>query len=573
LAKLDPLLQLRASLQSGQSRVIVRAVNAGSSDAVVALIQQAGGTLRRSLRIINGQAAIVPNTSLPGLADSPLVQQLSLDRISVGAMERTGATVGATAVRQQFGYDGSGIGVAVIDSGATSWHDDLTTPGGAAQRVDQFVDFVNGYQAPYDDYGHGTHVAGIIAGNGFDSSGARSGIAPGAHLIVLKVLDGSGSGRISDVIAALDYVVDHKDALNIRVVNMSVATGVYESYSSDPLTLAARRVVAAGVVVVAAAGNYGRDPQGRTHYGGITAPGNAPWVLTVGASSHMGTIDRADDTIALFSSRGPSAVNYGAKPDVVAPGVGTESLSDPNSSLYSSRSAYLLSGTVPTSYLPYLSLSGTSMAAPVVTGAVALMLQANPALTPNQIKAILQYTAQVYPGYDRLTQGVGFLNAKGAVELARFFAGPSTAAYPTSADWSAQLIWGNRLFQGGRLTTAANAWPTNVTWGDSNTSSGQTVEWGVICPTANCYTGGGTWIPWGTTASAQNIVWGTRCGGADCDPSSPGAFTTVAGASDGDGVVWGTSAGDGVVWGTTDGDGVVWGTSCTDPSCQPVIWR
>jgi serine protease AprX len=332
-------------------------------------------------------------------------------------------------------------------------------------------------------------------------------------------------------------------------------------------------VVAAGVVVVAAAGNYGRDPQGRTHYGGITAPGNAPWVLTVGASSHMGTIDRADDTIALFSSRGPSAVNYGAKPDVVAPGVGTESLSDPNSSLYSSRSAYLLSGTVPTSYLPYLSLSGTSMAAPVVTGAVALMLQANPALTPNQIKAILQYTAQVYPGYDRLTQGVGFLNAKGAVELARFFAGPSTAAYPTSADWSAQLIWGNRLFQGGRLTTAANAWPTNVTWGDSNTSSGQTVEWGVICPTANCYTGGGTWIPWGTTASAQNIVWGTRCGGADCDPSSPGAFTTVAGASDGDGVVWGTSAGDGVVWGTTDGDGVVWGTSCTDPSCQPVIWR
>jgi hypothetical protein len=233
----------------------------------------------------------------------------------------------------------------------------------------------------------------------------------------------------------------------------------------------------------------------------------------------------------------------------------------------------LLSGTVPTSYLPYLSLSGTSMAAPVVTGTVALMLQANPALTPNQIKAILQYTAQVYPSYDRLTQGVGFLNAKGAVELARFFAGPSTAAYPTSADWSAQLIWGNRLFQGGRLTTDTNAWPTTVTWGDSNTSAGQTVEWGVICPTANCDAGGGIWSPWGTAASAQNIVWGTRCGGADCDPSSPGAFTTVAGASDGDGVVWGTSAGDGVVWGTTSGDGVVWGTSCTDPSCQPVVWR
>jgi serine protease AprX len=574
MPKLDVLLQARASLLTGQSRVIVRAIDGSSSGVLVALIQQAGGTLRRSLPIINGYAATVPNTSLPALAGNSLIQQLSLDRVSLGAMERTSATVGATAIRQQFGYDGSGIGVAVIDSGTTSWHDDLATPGGGTQRVDQFVDFVNGYQAPYDDYGHGTHVAGIIAGNGFDSGGARSGIAPGAHLVVLKVLDGSGSGRISDVIAALDYVVNHKDALNIRVVNMSVATGVYESYSTDPLTLAAQRAVAAGIVVVAAAGNYGRDQNGATHYGGITAPGNAPWVLTVGASSHMGTIDRADDTIAAFSSRGPTAVDYIAKPDLVAPGVGTESLSDPNSAFYVNKSAYLLSGTVPTSYLPYLSLSGTSMSAPVVTGTVALMLQANPTLTPNQIKAILQYTAQVYPGYDRLTEGAGFLNSKGAVELARFFAAPSTSAYPASADWSGQLIWGTRLYSGGRLATDANAWSTTVAWGAWNTASGQTVEWGVICPTANCDTGGGTWSRWGTTASAENVVWGTRCGGADCDPSSPPTMTSIAPSSAGDGVVWGTGVGDGVVWGTSgaDGDGVVWGTSCTDPSCQPVIW-
>jgi serine protease AprX len=573
MLKLDVLLQARAPLSTGQSRVIVRAIDGSSSGVLVTLIQQAGGTLRRSLPIINGYAATVPNTSLLALAGSGLIQQLSLDRVSVGAMERTSATVGATAIRQQFGYDGSGIGVAVIDSGTTSWHDDLATPGGGTQRVDQFVDFVNGYLAPYDDYGHGTHVAGIIAGNGFDSGGARSGIAPGAHLIVLKVLDGSGSGRISDVIAALDYVVNHKDALNIRVVNMSVATGVYESYQSDPLTLAAQRVVNAGVVVVAAAGNYGRDQRGNPAYGGITAPGNAPWVLTVGASSHMGTIDRADDTMAAFSSRGPTAIDRIAKPDLVAPGVGTESLSDPNSSFYTSKAAYLLKGTVPTPYLPYLSLSGTSMAAPVVTGTVALMLQANPALTPNQIKAILQYTAQDYSSYNRLTEGAGFLNAKGAVDLARFFGAPTTVPYPATTGWGAQVIWGNHLFVGGLLTTDANAWSTAVTWGTPTTTAGETVVWGVICSTSSCDAGRGTWVPWGTTTTAPNVVWGTRCGGADCDPATSGG-AAVGGAIDGDGVVWGTGDGDGVVWGTVgvDGDGVVWGTSCTDPSCQPVIW-
>src|SRR4029077_18550598 len=150
----------------------------------------------------------------------------------------------------------------VIDSGVTSWHDDLADPAAGTQRVVQFVDFVNGHPATYDDYGHGSHVAGIIAGNGFDSSGARSGIAPAARLIVLKTLDASGSGRISDVIAALDYVVGHKDALNIRVVTMSVAASISESYNSDPLTLAAQRAVAAGIVVVAAAGNNGRDRHG-----------------------------------------------------------------------------------------------------------------------------------------------------------------------------------------------------------------------------------------------------------------------------------------------------------------------
>ena len=184
-----------------------------------------------------------------------------------------------------------------------------------------------------------------MAGNGFDSSGARAGIAPGAPLVVIKALDSGGVGRISDVIAALDYVVANKDELNIRVVNLSVGAGVFESYNTDPLTRAAKRAVDAGIVVVAAAGNAGRDSPGRRQYGGIQAPGNAPWVLTVGASSHMGTVERLDDTVAIFSSRGPRPIDYRAKPDVVAPGVGIESLSDPLSEFYTTRSAYLLGGT------------------------------------------------------------------------------------------------------------------------------------------------------------------------------------------------------------------------------------
>jgi serine protease AprX len=480
LPKLDPFLQRRVSMLTGRSRVIARATSIASLPLVRALVIQLGGTIGRSLPIIGAVSADLPNAALPLVAANSLVAHVSLDRAIAGAMERTGTTVGATAVREESGYDGAGIGIAIIDSGVTSWHDDLGDASTGRQRVDRFVDFVNERQAPYDDYGHGTHVAGIIAGNGLDSSGRRSGIAPGSHVIALKVLDGQGRGRISDVIAALDYVVSNKDALNIRIANLSVATGVYESYNADPLTLAARSAFDAGIVVVAAAGNNGRDRDGHTQYGGITAPGNAPWVLTVGASSHMGTIDRADDTIAAFSSRGPTAIDRHIKPDLVAPGVGIESLSDPDSAFYSAKSPYLLSGTVATSYLPYLSLSGTSMAAPVVSGTVALMLQANPSLTPSQVKTILRRTAESRQ-YDRLTQGAGFLDARSAVRLAR------------------QTLSAPELF-----------------------------------------------IPW-----LSGVLFGESDEG------------TVSSTSDDDGSV---------VWGTDDDEGVVWGTTCSDPSCEPVVW-
>jgi serine protease AprX len=567
LSKLDSELRTRAQQGTGHSRVIIRTTAGVSSSAVASVIRGAGGgAMGRQLSSIASHVAIVPNARLLRLAEDPAIAQVSVDREIAGAMERTGLTVGAVSARQQFGYDGSGVGVAIVDSGITPWHDDLTDSG-VGQRVTQFMDFVDGVTTPYDEYGHGTHVAGIIAGNGLDSDGARTGIAPGSHLVVLKVLDGSGRGYISDVIAALDYAVAQRDALNIRVINLSVASGVYESYTTDPLTLAAERAVRAGIVVVAAAGNNGKSAAGHTQYGGVTAPGNSPWVLTVGSSSHMGTADRGDDTIAGFTSRGPTAVDYRAKPDLVAPGVGIESLSAPDSALYASASDYLLPGTVASPALPYLSLSGTSMSAPVVTGTVALMLQANPALTPNAVKAILQYTAEVYPSYDPLTEGAGFLNAKGAIELARYLSAPWTTAYPNTSGWGAALIWGNRLVKGGRLTTDANAWPDDVSWG-STIIDGHTVSWGLRCSNQDCTSTNGKWRL--DNAYSRNVVWGSLCQGAEC--SGPWSFDLISSSADGETVVWGTDDGETVVWGTGDGETVVWGTTCMAPTCTPVLW-
>lgn len=552
LAKLDPLIASSLS-KSGESRIIVQATSLSALADITALITTVGGTAGRELPIVNGRAATLPNAAVLTLAASTLVRRIAFDRLLLDSTERTAATIGATAVRQQLGLDGAGIGVAVIDSGVTSWHNDLAdvnAPG--TQRVDRFVDFIDGQTSPSDGYGHGTHVAGIIAGNGADSGGARVGIAPNARLVVLKVLDAEGRGRISDVIAAVDYAVTHRQEFNIRVINMSIGASVHESYNTDMLTVAAKRAVEAGIVVVASAGNRGRNQDGAVQYGSIAAPGNAPWVLTVGASSHMGTATRADDTIASFSSRGPTAIDYAAKPDLVAPGVGIYSLSAPESRLYQSHSKYLLSGIVSAPYMPYLSLSGTSQAAPVVAGTVALMLQANPTLTPNAVKAILQFTAQEYEGHPALAQGAGFLNAAGAVQLARAFnvAPGNRAAAP--AEWSGQIIWGNQRLDGAVLDSTGAMWETTAQWGtplDGSAGAGFSVT------------------------STTNVVWGGSCDGTDCSnrvwATSDDDTVVWGNNSDADTVVWGNSDAETVVWGNSAVDTVVWGNSST---CESVIW-
>ena len=567
--KLDKALKELASKGKGDGliQVIVLLKPGWSADVEVTRL---GGMLGRSLNLINGKVVQLPKGQLKKLAGYPGVDRIVYDRPTAGEMNRVAVTVGARAVQQTYGYRGTGIGVAVIDSGITTWHDDLTYLGSSSlvrtkngQRVAAFVDFVNGRTSPYDDNGHGTHVAGIIAGNGYDSLGVRAGIAPDAHLASLKVLDQNGRGVISNVIAAFEWAIANKSAYNIRVINLSVGAAVTESYKTDPLTLAAKRAVDAGIVVVTAAGNLGKNSLGQTQYGAIGAPGNAPWVITVGAYSHEGTVWRSDDVMAGFSSRGPSAFDYEAKPDIVAPGVGTVSLSDPGGSMYLTKPTALVGGTLGAA-LPYFSLSGTSMASPVVAGSVALMLQANPSLTPNLVKAILEYTAQVYPGYDALTQGAGFLNTKGAVDLAVYFkTAKAGQPYPHPSEWSQKINWGNHRITQGVIKPSANAWKSGVVWGAPTIPTGQNIVWGTLCKNS-C--NNQTWttfdednIVWGTaSASEDNIVWGT------------------ASASE-DNIVWGTFAAldeDNIVWGTMadDEDNIVWGTNCGGANCAGTVW-
>ena len=604
--KLDKLLKDRAG-KTGWSRVIVTLKPGADASSEV---KRLGGKLGRRLGLINGLVIELPNGVIRKLADHPAVESLHYDRPTGGEMNRVAVTVGARAAQADFGYTGAGVGVAVIDSGTTNWHDDLTYQGSSSlvrvnngQRVAAFVDFVNGRTAPYDDNGHGTHVSGIIAGNGKDSLGTRAGIAPSAHLVSLKVLDDRGRGVISNVIAALDWVVANKASYNVRVVNLSVGAAVTESFNTDPLTLAAKHAVDAGIVVVTAAGNLGKNANGQLQYGGITAPGNAPWVLTVGAYSHEGTVVRTDDVMAGYSSRGPTFIDFAAKPDLVAPGTGIVSLSDPLSTMYVTKAAYLLTGSLLGGDKPYLSLTGTSMASPVVAGTVALMLQANPALTPNLVKAILQYTAESNTNYNALTQGAGFVNSYGAVQLARFFrTAQQGSKLSMPRTWSRQIIWGNHRITGGAIRPNANAFQPGTIWGAARDADGDNIVWGTLLKndgenlvwgTADLLSAdnlvwgtvrdsngdnlvwgtsrSGDNLVWGTLSGDDNIVWGTDCGGADCDNLVWG--TSIAGDNlvwgtslSADNLVWGTAAlGDNLVWGTSgDVDNLVWGTSAED---------
>jgi len=367
-------------------------------------IREHGAELKKELPVVKGALYSVPARKLEGLSENPRVVYISPDRPVWASLDLSAAAVNAS-VAWQWGFVGKGIGVAVIDSGISN-HDDLKTviclnppsctsyTPSSTPRVVYNQDFVGG--GTDDHYGHGEHVAGIVAGDGIDSScsictRAFRGIGPYANLINLRVLDQNGQGTDSAVISALQQAIKLSKQYKIGVINLSLGRPVFESYTQDPLCKAVEAAWKSGIVVVVAAGNYGRNnSMGTSGYATITAPGNDPYVITVGAMKTMGTPQRSDDLIASYSSKGPTLIDHVVKPDIVAPGNRLVSLLASTATL----PALYPQNLIPLSYYEqtgstalsngYYQLSGTSMAAAAVSGAVAVLLQAQPNLTPTR---------------------------------------------------------------------------------------------------------------------------------------------------------------------------------------------
>ena len=263
-----------------------------------------------------------------------------------------------------------------------------------------------------DPYGHGTHIAGIIGGDE-SLGGDYAGVAPGAKIYGVRVLDGEGRGDASDVIAGLDWVLENADELGIKVVNMSLGKAVETRAAEDPLVQAAEAVWDAGITVICSAGNYGRDG----HFT-ITSPGNSPKVITVGSITDEGTgNDSSDDYVSTFSSLGPTAFDHFLKPDLVAPGNKVVA-SSPASSVLERELPERARGCPSGCGTPYLELSGTSMAAGMVSGTAALMLTNDPTLTPDAIKATLMLTARKVD-VDPTFAGAGVLDIEASIAESR----------------------------------------------------------------------------------------------------------------------------------------------------------
>jgi serine protease AprX len=307
------------------------------------------------------------------------------------------------------GITGNGVTVAVLDSGVAA-DTDLVQPD---NRILASVNFAD-VRSASDPGGHGTHIAGIIAGNGSRSGGEFVGIAPRAGIVDVRVLGRNGSGRISSVIRGIEWVLAHRAVYNIRVINLSFGARAHLSYRADPLSAAVEIAWRRGLVVVAASGNGG--PQRNT----VVTPGIDPYVITVGATDDRGNLGRGNDLLAWFSAWGSADSN--AKPDLVAPGRRLVSLRVPGSTLdtlFPERVVVARNGAT------YFRLTGTSMATGVVSGAAALLLQRRPNLTPNQVKALLVGTTQPY-GWnsgqvlpDPIADGSGLLDAYAAMIAAR----------------------------------------------------------------------------------------------------------------------------------------------------------
>lgn len=482
-----------------------------------------GARADRPLPLIHADALRLPSRNLARLAALPFVKRLSADLACRKSDEYAVGATGADVAFAQGGLTGAGVTVAVLDSGIQSARMDI------AGRTVAAVSFAG--DTTDDECGHGTHVAGIIAGDGTASTGDAFfrtfyGIACGAGLVNVRVLDGNGQGTVSGVIQGIGWTVAHKSEYGIRVLNLSLGHPVGESCATDPLCLAVEAAWQSGIVVVCAAGNAGRladspDPSGAnsdnegwgTAYGSIQSPANDPSVITVGAMKSTDGI-RADDKIATYSSRGPSRLDFVLKPDLVAPGNRIISVNAAGSYLdthFGAIDAVALSEYSTLTDAPadtYLRLSGTSMAAPVVAGAAALLLQADPTLTPDTVKARLMISADK-AGYgasgrgntNPCTYGAGYLNIPAALRCGYTATQPALSPTLTRTVWGLVLVNTPPLFAGGQglwgtgLPGLGGVWGSQLIWGENIIAGSQ--------------------IIWGENVWDSQIIWGESASGAD----------------------------------------------------------
>ena len=418
-------LPASAAIRSGPLvGVVVRTASAQDAIRAEAEVRLAGGAVGRSLSLISGFAAEVPADAVAELRATPGVAEVTPDGsvrmkgdkwIDDGGTNATVDSVKKAAGGKKkdqtvdtASLTGAGIGVALIDSGVAPVAG-LNQPGKVINGPDLSFESQTPGLVDIDTYGHGTHMAGIIAGSdpATQTSARFDGIAPGAHLISIKVAASDGSADVSQVLAAIDWVVTHRNdaGLNIRVLNLSFGTDSAQDEKLDPLSYAVEAAWRSGIVVVAAVGN---DGAAATR---VSMPAANPYVIAVGAADPNGTDSRTDDTVASFSSRG----NTTRHADLLATGRSVVSLRDPGSYIDITYPGARVADT--TGNVRFFRGSGTSQATAVMSGSVALLLQQRPTLTPDQVKNLLTSSADPLVGADPVAEGAGQLDIAGAAAL------------------------------------------------------------------------------------------------------------------------------------------------------------
>jgi serine protease AprX len=492
-AALSPTLA-RLAATSPQRRVVVIVQLRHGVDVArgKALVRELGGRPGPSLHIINGLSASLTAGAARALAERPQVHAVSLNSTllqtwwhGTPAPWQLSTTydqsVHATGLWPQSA--GRGVGVAVIDTGITGDIPDFqTSRWDSTSRVVASAVIDPHASTAADTYGHGTAVAGLIAGNGHDRDygdplrNQYAGSAPHANLVSIKVANDDGQATTLDALYGLQFAVDHKDDYNIRVINMSFRSTDAQSYKTDPLDAAAEQAWFHGITVVAAAGNMGSASDAVSY-----APGNDPYVITVGAVDDQGTSDNSDDSVAGWSSQGTTQDGV-AKPDVVAPGAHIISTLAPNSAFASLCPTCVINGS-------YFQVSGTSLAAPIVAGVAADLIADHPDWTPDMVKGALVNTGtqlsggakevnawaadQAGPDQRSANQGLtpnSLIDPDtGSIDYsaASWSAGSwSTAADPLAASWSA-ASWSCENCTsddaGGGVSPTAGSWST-VGW-------------------------------------------------------------------------------------------------------------